>query len=69
MDLCERTVRRPGAWVYQRWWDQEGIYLAGTREWAAQKMGRKRGGEKRGLMRIRQTETEGRIYTVVHITQ
>ena len=28
-------MRKPGAWVAQRWWDQEGIDLAGAREWAA----------------------------------
>ena len=22
MDLYEETVRRPGAWVARRWWDQ-----------------------------------------------
>ena len=31
MDLCEQSVRRPGAWVYCRWWYQEGINLGGTR--------------------------------------
>ena len=35
MDLFNRTVRRPGAWVAQRWCEQEGIYLAGARERAA----------------------------------
>ena len=32
LDLCERYVRRPGAWVLHRWWDQEGIVLEGGME-------------------------------------
>ena len=32
MDLCERLVRRPGSWVSRRWWEQEGLDLAGERE-------------------------------------
>ena len=32
MDLCERYVWRPGAWVYRQWWEQEGIYLEGEKE-------------------------------------
>ena len=35
MDLCERLVRRPGAWVSRRWWEQEGLNLSGKRERAA----------------------------------
>ena len=31
MDLCEKTVRRPGGWVARRWWEQKGIDLAGAR--------------------------------------
>ena len=31
LDLCEEGVRRPGAWVSRRWWEQEGIDLAGAR--------------------------------------
>ena len=31
LELCEKTVRRPGAWVDRRWWEQYGIDLAGTR--------------------------------------
>ena len=27
MDICEQSVRRPGAWVYRRWWEQEKIDL------------------------------------------
>ena len=35
MDFCNRLVQRPGAWVYLRWWEQEGIDLSGVRERAA----------------------------------
>ena len=31
MDLCKKTVQRPGIWVAQRWCKQEGIDLAGAR--------------------------------------
>ena len=31
LDLCKKTVRRTGAWVDQRCWEQEGIDLAGVR--------------------------------------
>ena len=33
--LCKRSVRRPGAWVYLKWWEQEGINPAGVRKRAA----------------------------------
>ena len=33
LDLCEQSVRRPGAWVSWRWWEQEGIDISGAREW------------------------------------
>ena len=29
LDLCEKSVWRTGAWVSQRWWDQEGLDLEG----------------------------------------
>ena len=32
LDLCKRSIRRLGAWVSRRWWDQEGLYLEGGRE-------------------------------------
>ena len=35
MDLCERSYRRPGAWVSWRWWDQEGLDLEGEKKIAA----------------------------------
>ena len=31
MDLCDYMVSRPGAWVAKRWWEQEGLDLAGAR--------------------------------------
>ena len=41
LDLCERSVRRLGAWVYQRWWNQEGLYLEEERERAEAESDRK----------------------------
>ena len=35
MELCERSVWKLGAWVYQEWREQEGIELVGAREQAA----------------------------------
>ena len=32
LDLCERSAWRPGARVYQRWWEQAGIYLEGAKK-------------------------------------
>ena len=32
MDLCEQSVRRTGAWVSRRWWEQDGINLIGARD-------------------------------------
>ena len=32
LDLCERATHRVGARVYQRWWNQEGIYLKAAKE-------------------------------------
>ena len=31
MDLCLAEEQRPGTRVYNRWWDQEGLYLEGMR--------------------------------------
>ena len=31
MELQKDTVQRPEAWVDRRWWDQEGMELAGAR--------------------------------------
>ena len=35
MDLCERSARRLGAKVYQRWWEQAGLDLEGAKKRAA----------------------------------
>ena len=32
LDLCERSARRPGAWVYRRWWEQDGLDLEGVKK-------------------------------------
>ena len=32
LDLCERSARRPGARVSQRWWEQDGLDLEGTKK-------------------------------------
>ena len=32
LDLCEKSVRRPGARVPRRWWEQTGINWKGARE-------------------------------------
>ena len=31
LELCEEMVHIPGAWVNGRWWEQEGLDLAGAR--------------------------------------
>ena len=61
MDLCDRTVRRPGSWVARIWWEQEGIDLVGTRERdeAAADGEEDRGGKRRNG-RGRGSGTEGR---------
>ena len=41
LDLCERSVWRPRACFYWRWWDQEGIDLEGERGRAAAASNRK----------------------------
>ena len=35
MDLSEQSVQRKEAWVYWRWWEQEGLDLEGAKEKAA----------------------------------
>ena len=32
MDLCEQSVRRTGAWVSRRLWEQEGLEIEGAKE-------------------------------------
>ena len=36
MDLCERSTRRPGVGVSQRWWDRAGIDFEGAKKRAAE---------------------------------
>ena len=49
LDLCEETVRKPGAWFSRRWWDQYRLYLSDTRTLAASADGQGgiEGGEKK----------------------
>ena len=35
LDLCERSARRPGAWVSRRWWKHDCLYLEGAKTRAA----------------------------------
>ena len=35
LDLCERSARRPGVWVSQQWWEQDGLDLEGAKKRAA----------------------------------
>ena len=35
LDLCERSVWRPGARVSRRWWEQAGLYFKRAKEMAA----------------------------------
>ena len=58
VDLCERSVLRTGAWIYQRWWEQEGIELYGEREIAAAASD---GEEEKCGEEAKQEETTGRI--------
>ena len=32
LDLCERSVWRPGFWVSWKWWEQERIDIEGSKE-------------------------------------
>ena len=32
LDLCERSARRPWAWVSRRWWENDGLYLGRGKE-------------------------------------
>ena len=31
LDLCKETAQIIGTWVLKRWWEQEGLYMAGLR--------------------------------------
>ena len=57
MDLCERTVRRLGGWIARRWWEQEGINIAGEREQTEAAADRE---EERGKKEAVCEETTGR---------
>ena len=35
LNLCEWSARRPGARVYRRWWEQDGLDLEGSKKRAA----------------------------------
>ena len=43
LDLCEKTLQRPGYWIARIWWDQEGLDLAGAREMVAAAADREEG--------------------------
>ena len=32
LDLCERSAWRSGARVSRRWWEQDGLYLEGSKK-------------------------------------
>ena len=32
LELCERSIWRPGSWVSWRWWEQEGLDQECTKE-------------------------------------
>ena len=32
LELCEETVQMPGTWVAKRWWEKEGMEMAGAME-------------------------------------
>ena len=57
MYLCERSVRRPGAWVSWRWWEKEGLDLEGAKERAAAESD---GEEVQGKEGTAQEDTKGR---------
>ena len=52
-----KSVQRPGAWVSQRWWDQERVDLGGEREISVAALDGEE--EKRGEEAV-QEETTGR---------
>ena len=45
MDLYRDTVRRPGAWVARRWWEQDGMELLGARSTEVEEVDREGGSE------------------------
>ena len=54
LDLCEKLVQRLGAWVSWRWWEKEGLDLAGARDQAVETVG---GEEERSGEEAVQEET------------
>ena len=48
LDLCKKLVQRLGVWVARRWWDQEVLDLAGTRESVAAAEDKEGGSEGEG---------------------
>ena len=40
LDLCERYSRKPEAWVYCRWWEQDGLDLEEAKKRAAEEYAR-----------------------------
>ena len=36
LDLCERSVQRPEAWVSRQWWEQYGLDFEGSKERAVE---------------------------------
>ena len=58
LDLCERSVPRPGAWVSRQWWEQESLDLERAKERAAaESEGEEDQYEEEGMA---QEETTGR---------
>ena len=60
MDLCEWLVWSPGAWVYRRWWEKEGIDLEEERDIAAKAL---EGEEEKYGEEAGQEETTRRIWS------
>ena len=49
LDLWEETVRMLGKWVEKRWWEQEGLDMAGARAAAEMSVEEDRGGGYTGI--------------------
>ena len=59
LDLYEKAIRRPGAWVPRRWWEQTGIDWKGAREKAKAAAEAVEPGEKA----LTDSESEADAYT------
>ena len=55
LDLCERSARRPGAWVSRRWWEQDGLDLEGAKKRAAAELDGEESISKEGVMPLETT--------------